>query len=148
MADQTRSSVWVDFNGRTRQTIVRGQDSLIVPGSLAAVEAALKAVSNADTQRCWQGPTQINGAPAPVAAVYQSVADYAVLVYQDAANELVYITLVAPQAGIFMTDGETVDPPAIAGVSAAVIGTVLTGGGGLVTAYVGGFRRRSGREYQ
>jgi len=142
LADTTRSSIWVDAFGRSRQTIVRGN------ASLASVEAALLAVSNADTQRCWEGPTQVNPAPSPVAADYQNVADYAVLVYQDASGDLVYITVPAPQSTIFMADGETVDPPAIAGVSAAVIGTVFTAGGSLVTAYVGGFRRRSGKEYQ
>jgi hypothetical protein len=142
MVDTSRSSVWVDSGGRTRQTILRGN------ATLAPVEAALITVSNADTQRCWEGPTQVNATPATTNATYPTVADYAVLIYQDAGGDLVYITLVAPQSSIFMADQETVNPAAIAAVSTAVIGLVTTGGGGVVTAYVGGFRRRSGREYQ
>lgn len=141
MTDTSRSTIWIDANGRTRQTILRGN------ASLATVESDLLALSNADTQRSWEGPTAVNPAPAPVAATYQNVADYAVLVYTD-GTDLVYITLVAPQASIFLADGETVDPTAIAVLTGHVVGTVLTGSGSAVTSFVGGFRRRAGREYQ
>jgi len=142
VADITRSTIWVDFNGRTRQTILRGQFPL------DGVELALISVSNADKQRSWEGLTVVNGSPAPTAATYQNVADYAQLVYQDAGGELVYVTLPSPQESIFLADQETVDPAAIAAPSAAIIGTVITSAGGVVTAYVGGYRRRSGKEYQ
>jgi hypothetical protein len=143
MADTSRSTVWVDVNGRTRQTILRGN------ATLAGVQAALAAISYAVPQRVWEGPTSFPAGTA-VPGTYQNVADYAQLVYQDAGGDLVYITLPACAAAIFLADGETVDPAnaAIAALNAAVIGTVLTAAGGVVTAYVGGFRRRSGREYQ
>lgn len=141
MADTTRSVVWVDAAGRTRQTILRGNASL---GSIAG---QLRALSNADRQREWEGGTVINAAPAPVTAAYPGVQDYAVLVYQDGAGDLVQVTLPAPVAAIFLPDGSTVNPPAIAGLNGAVVGTLLTGAGNVVTAYVGGFRRRAGKEY-
>lgn len=141
MADTTRSCVWVDAAGRTRQTILRGN------ASLATVEADLLALTNADTQRSWEGPTVLNPSPAPTNATYPNVADYAVLVYTD-GTDLVYVTLVAPQASVFLPDGETVDPVAIATLTGHVIGTITTGSGAAVTGFVGGFRRRSGKEYQ
>lgn len=142
MADTTRSTIWVDVNGKTRQTIVRGN------APLAAVALALAGKSNADFQRDWEGPTVVNAAPLPINATYTSVNDYATLVFTTAAGNLVYITLPAPQSSIFMADQETVDPVAIATIIAAVVGTVLDGTGTVVTAFVGGYRRSSGREYQ
>lgn len=137
-----RSSVYVDAQGRTRQCILTGN------ATLASVEAALIAVSNADVHDSWEGADVINGAPAPTAAIYEGVADYVPLTYSDASGNLVYITLVAPQSGIFLPDGETVNPAAIAALSAAIIGTVLTGAGLPATTFIGGTRRRSMREYQ
>lgn len=142
MADTTRSTIWVDVNGKTRQTIVRGN------AGLAAVALALAGKSNADFQRDWEGATIVNAAPAPINALYTSVNDYAALVFTTAAGTLVYVTLPAPQSAVFQADQETVNPVAIATVIAAVVGTVLDGSGNVVTAFVGGYRRSSGREYQ
>lgn len=132
----------MDAQGRTRQTILRGN------ATLAGVEAALQGLSNADVTQSWEATPTINGAPAPVAATYVAVGDYAALVYEDAGGSLVYITLPAPQAGIFLADGVTADPVAIATASAAIIGTVLTGSGLAAATYRGGYRRSKLREYQ
>lgn len=141
MVDTGRSVIWVDAGGRTRQTLLRGN------ASLATVQADLLALSNAALQREFEGPVTVNGSPTPANSAYPNVADYAVLVYTD-GTDLVYITLPAPQSAIFLADGETVDPTAIAVLTGHVIGTVTTASGSAVTSYVGGFRRRSGREYQ
>lgn len=142
MPNLKRSSVYVDAQGRTRQCIVLGN------ASLAGVEAALLGASNADIQQSWEATPVVNAAPAPINLPYASVADYVPLVFQDAVGGLVYITLVAPQSSIFQADGETVNPPAIAGIVTAVVGTVLTGNGMPAATFVGGTRRRSLKEYQ
>jgi hypothetical protein len=142
-----RSIIWVDSQGRTRQTLLTGN----APGgglSLANVEAQLLLLSNADWQTDFEGALGVNGAPAPVAAQYPTVSDYAALVYTDAVGSLTYLTLPAPQAGIFLADGETVNPAALAALNAAVIGEILTSGGGAVTAYISGVRRKILKEYQ
>lgn len=132
--------VFVDANGHTRLTLVNST------AGAAGVQAALLAVSNADILNSEDAALTVNGAPAGVAAVYQDVSDSAALYFQDAAGNLTTVQLVAPQAGIFMADGETVNPAAIAALIAAVVGTVITPAGGLVTAYVGGARRKTQRE--
>lgn len=140
--DTTRSTIWTDAAGKTRQTIVRGN------ATLAAVLLALAAKSNGDFQRDWEGATIVNPAPAPVNATYNSVNDYAQLVFATGAGNLVYVTLPCPVSSIFMADQETVDPVAIATIIAAVTGTVIDGSGSPVASFIGGYRRSSGREYQ
>lgn len=142
MADQEQTTIWVDANGRTRATYIR------TAAGAATIVADLVALSHADWQRSWAGDVLVNGAPSTSTGDYQNVADYAVLVYQTAVGTQVYLTLVAPQSGIFLADQETVDPTAIAVLNTDVIGSLEDGAGNVVTAYVGGFRRRSGREYQ
>jgi len=142
LADQEQTTVWVDVNGRTRATYVcTGLGS-------ADIQADLKALSCADIQRSWEGDVVENASPTPTTGAYQNVADYAVLVFTTAGGDLVYLTLLAPLDTIFMADQETVDPTAIAVLIADCIGNLQTTSGDDVTGYVGGFRRRSGREYQ
>lgn len=137
-----RSIVWVDANGSTRQSLVRGN------ATLAGVQAALIAVSNADYQSQFEGTEHVNGAPAPISATYQPVGDYVPLVYSTAGGDLVYVTLPSPQAAIFLADQETVNPAAIAAVTAAIVGTVVDAAGNAVVAFVGGVRRARLKEYQ
>lgn len=138
----TQTTIWQDVNGRTRATYVNSASGSV------ALQAALKAVSEADIQRSWNGTTIVNPAPTPSTGSYQTVADYATLVFQTASSDLVYLTLIAPQSSIFLADGETVNSAAIAALIAAALGTLTDQGGNVVTSYVAGFRRRSGREYQ
>lgn len=141
MADQHRSIVWVDAGGRTRQTILHSQ------GSAAAVELALEGKSNASVQMDWAGDTVLY-TPVPVAATYAAVTDSATLVFKDGGGLFVYVTLPAPVESIFMTDAETVDAAQIGTIIAAVVGTLASASGALVTDFVGGFRRKAAREYQ
>lgn len=142
MADQEQTTIWVDVNGRTRATYVR------TAAGASTIVADMVALSHADVQRSWEGNVVVNGSPAPSTGDYQNVADYATLVFATAAPSLVYLTLVAPLSTIFLADQETVDPVAIATLITDVTGSLEDGAGNVVTAYVGGFRRRSGREYQ
>jgi hypothetical protein len=141
VADEHRSIIWIDAGGRTRQTILHSQ------GSSAAVEAALATKSNAGVQMDWAGVTS-SFVPTPVATPYPAVTDTAQLTFEDGGGLLVYVTLPAPDASIFQTDGETVDPAQIAGIVAAVVGTLCSQSGALVVSYVGGVRRKAAREYQ
>jgi hypothetical protein len=142
MPTVTRSSIYIDANGMTRQCILNGG----VFG-LGGVELALIAASNMDVLRSWEGPLTVNGAPAPTVASYQAIADYAALLYQDAVGDQVTVTLPSPKAAIFLADGVTVNPAAVAAVNAAVIGTVQTAAGGTVTLFIGGVRKRANRDY-
>lgn len=135
-----RYVVWIDFNGRTRLTLIN------TAAGAAGVQAALLAQSNADVLNSEDGALTVNAAPAPAAAVYQNVGDSAALTFQDAGGTLTVLQLPAPKLGVFMADGETVNPAAIAAIITSVVGTVETSSGGLVTAYVGGVRRKTIRE--
>jgi len=133
-----RSIVWVDANGFTRQTLPVGN------ATLAGLQAALLAKSNADLANEFEGVLTVNTTPAPVAAALQSVLDAAMLTFSTTSSSLVTVTLPAPIASIFFADGETVDPAQIAAIIAAVVGTVQTVGGSTATAFVSGTRVRSG----
>lgn len=130
-----RSIVWVDANGISRQTLVAGN------ASLATVQTALLAKSNADVLTNFEGPLTVNASPAPIAAQLQSVSDSAVLTFATTGSSLLSVTLPAPVASIFFADMETVDSTQIAAIIAAVVGTVQTTSGVTATAYVSGMRR-------
>lgn len=133
MPTRKASVVWADAGGRTRTT------QIITAAGSAAVLAALKAQSNADWMQQWEGDL-LAQVPAPVAAPYQDASDAAVLYFQTAAGATVKVTLPAPVAAIFLADGESVDPAAIAAIIAAVIADCVTADGTAITAYVGGLR--------
>jgi hypothetical protein len=134
VANQKRTTVWASADGRTRRTELYGL------ASLAGVQAALAAASNAGELQHWEGDL-VASVPAPSAASFPSVQDLAILLYADGAGVQVQVRIPAPHASIFMSDGETVDPGAIGAISAAVIGHVLTTSGVAVTTFVGGFRQ-------
>lgn len=137
-----RSVIWVDAQGKTRQTLLRGSATLLT------VMSSVKSVSNADVLGDFEGTETINGTPVPVAAAYATVNDFAVLTYETGAGTLVYITVPAPLSSIFLADGETVDATAIAALTTAVVGTVTDASGNAVTAFVAGVRRKLLKEYQ
>lgn len=133
--DTRRYMGWADAAGGSATTIATGN------ATLAALMAALAGKSNASVATWTEGGVNV-AAPAPVAADYISVRDQAVLIFADAAGALTQLTLPAPVASIFMADGQTVDPAQVTAITAAAIGTLVTGAGGVVTNYVGGYRRR------
>lgn len=142
MADAAATTIWIDAFGRTRATYVNtGLGS-------ADIQADLKALSLADQIYFWEGDFDVNPSPAPTTGTYQSVADYAVLIFATAGGDLIYLTLVAPSSSVFLADQETVDPTAIAVLIGDCIGNLQNRNGDAAASYVGGFRRQSGREYQ
>jgi hypothetical protein len=73
-----------------------------------------------------------------VAAQFEGVSQWVQLVFQTAAGTLVRLTIPAPKQAIFMADGITVDPAAIAAVVAACVGEMSDLAGNPVVAYIGG----------
>src|SRR5215472_3830787 len=115
MATQTRSIIWLDVAGFTTQTLIRSDPDA------STIQAKMLLHSNADFAGWWEGPTNNNSSPAPVDAPYFTTADQARLLFLDTGGSLVTLNLHAPQLGIFLSDGVTVDPSAIADLTAAFI---------------------------
>ena len=96
------------------------------------------AVSDADWINWWEGTLNVNGAPAPTAAQYQSVGQQAHLVFACADGTSARIDIPAPQIGIFLSDGVTVDATMIATLIADAIGNLLSPSQSPATAYLSG----------
>lgn len=137
MAVGRRSIVWVDAAGGTRLV------QLTTSADASALQNAIAAHSNAAVQQLWEGALVLPGAPAPVAAEYLSTRDYARLVYQTAAGDQVSLLVPAPMADVFRADGQTVDPSAVADITAAAMDLLVTQAGTPVTGLVAGIRGRS-----
>lgn len=136
MSTQRRTTVWVDANGATRAFLLN------TSSGAASVQAAIAALSRADVEQYWEGDLVAPGSPAPVAATYQSVRVVAELLYQTASGALQKVLIPAPTSAIFMPDGETVDPTAIAALTVLVLANVTTADGTALTAYVAGVRSK------
>lgn len=131
MSTQQSWTVWIDANGQqTARSLTGGS-------STAAVVAALEAYSNATVKSFAEGPLSVPGT-SPATAPYLSARQVAYLTFTDGVGHNAVVALPAPQLGIFMPDGQTVDPSTIGPLIAACIGTIQTGAGTLVTAFVGG----------
>ena len=133
MSNVNRSVLWVDGAGGSTITLLRAVTSA------AAIEAALLGVSNADWFNAWEGPLLINLAPSPVIAPYQSVSQRAALLFLCADGTTARVDLIAPQLGIFLADGVTVDSTTIGGVIAACVGTALSATLSPAVSFLGGF---------
>lgn len=133
MARVNRSILWGDAGGR--QTI-----SLILANpSAGGIQSALLAKSNADYLEYWEGPLSINGSPAPVNAQYPGVGGQAVLAFVCADGTIAKVALPAPQLGIFLSDGQTVDSTQIAAIIAACTASLISNSGSPATTFVAGF---------
>ena len=129
---QNRSIVWVDGAAGSTITLIRTSTGG------AAIETALLGVSNADWFNEWEGTLNVNLAPAPTAAPYQSVSQRATLVFLCADGTTARVDLVAPQLGIFLADGITVDATMIPAVIAACVGNLLSATLSPATAFLSG----------
>jgi hypothetical protein len=131
---QTRSVVWVGFDGS--QTITR-INTLAGAGSLLGAALAL---SHADDLEYWEGTTTVNGAPTPTVGDYAPVRLRARLVFATAGANQVSFLIPAPDRGIFLADGQTVDitNPAVVAFVAVATTSLTDSSGNLVTALISG----------
>lgn len=131
---QTRSVVWVGFNGD--QTITRINTTA---GAAALLGAAL-ALSHADDLEYWEGTNIPNGAPTPTVGDYAPVTLRARLTFVTAAGLQVSFLIPAPDRSIFLADGQTVDitNAAVVAFVAVAITALTDGAGNLVTSLVSG----------
>lgn len=94
-------------------------------------------LSNSRREFQWQaGATDF--VPAPVVATYPSVRVQAQLIFRDVAGSIAKLWIPAPKSSIFLPDGVTVDPSAIATLISDATGLLLAGSGNPVAAFVGG----------
>jgi len=131
------SLIWVDVNGLNRF------HQLQTSAGASAVVTALLGKSHGDVLVAWEGPLYVNGSPVVTTGDYQSVSDYAELLFQTAVGTQVNVAIPAPDSAIFLADGFTVDSTQIAGIIAAVIANCVDGNGNAVTTYLGGVRQKS-----
>lgn len=132
MADQTRSIVWIGAG--TGATITRVRTAT----GAGTIQTDMLAVSNADYNDYWEGDLVVNGSPAPVNAEYPGLTQQALLTFLCADNTQVILRIPAPQVGIMLSDGVTVDSTLIATLIADCIGNLQSATGSLATAYLSG----------
>jgi len=132
MSDHVVGAVWADYTGRTRLTIVKAATNPCI------ILTKLQGHSNAQVLYNWDGSLDPTIGTA-AALVFQAVNQWAQLVFQTGAGNLLRLTLPAPSSAIFLPDGVTVDPAQIADVIAAAIGQLSDGAGNTASAYVAGF---------
>lgn len=132
----SRSTIWVDANGKSTITRLR------TGTGAGALMAAVKAASNADFTRWWESTETANGAPSPTAATYQPLLPFAQLQYVCADGTLATVLLPAPVLGNFLADQETINPAAAAIVAitaaATAAGGLVSASGSAATAFVAG----------
>jgi len=128
-----RSVIWLDAGGRTRQTIPA---TLTGAGLLVGDMAAF---STAAVVEYFEGVDTFTPST-PVGGTFPDVQDIARLTFKTGAGDLVQLALPAPNVGIFLPDGVTVDPSVITLIISDAIGNLCTPAGVAVTAFVGGTR--------
>jgi hypothetical protein len=140
MADSAESAVWIDANGRTRQTIVQS-----LTGATPIVNA-MGPCQLGVLQRSWEGVLNITG-NVPVGGAYQAVADAFELLFQTASGSILRLTVPAPDIAVFLADGVTVDPANanIVNLVNACLGLLSDGAGNSATVYLGGRYIRASR---
>jgi hypothetical protein len=74
---------------------------------------------------------------------YNAVEDIAVLTFSDNARNKTKLILPAPVLSMFLPDGKTVDPAAVATLVADCLGNLMTQANTVVTRFVGGARSHS-----
>jgi hypothetical protein len=125
--------VWVDAAGLTTMQYYDTDDATgdVIAGDIANL-------SNAGQLAFWHGDLTVFSPAVIPGGNYQLVGTYALLTYVDSVGNEATIKIPAPLTSIFNADGRTVNPVAIATLSADVIGHVVTSAGFLVTAFKSG----------
>jgi len=127
------STTWLDARGYTRITLVR------TTGGIGPVLSAWERLSNAGVQQCWEGPVS-NILGTPIAALYESGTQVAILTFVCSDGTNVLLPVYAPAYSIFLADLVTVDPANadVASLISAMIANAVGASGSPVTAFVGG----------
>jgi len=138
---------WVDAAGERRLTFVRA----VNPSGASFIDDAVAAASNAVLLQAVSGTLALNATPAPLDAQWRSVDDSAVLVFESATTaSRGTLTIPAPQAGLFLADGETLDGTnglvlAIIAAATDALKGLRCPDGTVAGSYLGGYRRGRGR---
>jgi len=130
MAQRT-AMIWTDAQGENALHVI----TTAVSG--AAIPPDLANLSNAFISSQWAG-TNVIPATSGSTDTYPTVRVTAQLIYRNATGSIAKLWIPAPMAGMFLADGVTVDPTAVAGLNMDVLGNLLAGDGTPVTQYVGG----------
>lgn len=140
MVDKAESAIWVDVNGRTRQTIIK-----TLTGATPVVNA-MGPTQLATLQSFWEGDLTITG-NVPAAGNYQALADAYELLFQTASGSILRLTVPGPNINVFLADKVTVDPANanIVALVAACIGLLSDGQGHPAVLYLGGRYLRGSR---
>lgn len=104
---------------------------------VGSIESSLESHSNAVVCECWEGLDEVYTV-SPTVATYPTVRITALLEFNDGMGSTARIYLPSPQADIFLSDGDTVDPSKIPDIIAACIGHLICGSGNVATAFTGG----------
>ena len=126
--------VWQDGQGERVLHVVTTQSGV------GGIETALVAASNAVVAECWEGLDEFTGAT-PSVGQYDTVRVTAVLYYVDSSTgSIAKLFIPSPQSGIFLSDGDTVDPTntLVAAITTAAFANLLAPSGNLVDILKGG----------
>lgn len=131
-----RSDLWLDANGKL---IIR---SYRTAAGAAAIDLAVGACSNATQFEYWEGPA-VNPGGSPVVAQYQSNLPVAQLLFICADATIAYLSIPAPQVGIFLADQATINlanPLIVLLIAACLVpgAELLSATGSPATAPIGG----------
>lgn len=128
------SILWTDAGGRTGILLLHLTDTAIATDGLGALLAG----SNADWVQYWVGAAQVNAAPAPSSTAYAPLFPSATLLFRCADGSSARVRIPSPHTGLFLADGETVDPADPLGVIAALQAVITSNTGSSAAAFLGG----------
>jgi hypothetical protein len=131
VASTRTDCVWIDGAGE------RVIQNIRTASGASSIVAELEAVSQAKVVTSWEG-TESAFTVVPGTGTYITVRQTAVLYFADVVGRVAKLYLPAPDSSIFLSDGQTVDPTTIPSLITACIGSLQTGAGTLVAAFVGG----------
>ena len=132
------SVLWTDYGGSNTITKIETN------GGASSIVEAIQDISNADWVNRWEGPTGFNTASTTFAQ-YPAASQQALMQFMCADGTVARLAIPAPQIGIFLADGVTVDSTMIADLIAACVGTLAAPSGSLATSFlVGILQRRPG----
>lgn len=127
--------VWTDVAGSAALRVIR------TASGIGAIEADMKAISNAAIVTCAEGILDVF-TTSPVNAQYPLINTSVILIFADGSGSQGRLIIPSPKVSIFMPDNETVDPTTITTLIADAIGNLLSGSGNPVTVFVGGYLYR------